>query len=127
MKNSFEHWSTALAIVESENNPNTKLGDSGKALGRWQEHPSFVFDWLTDNDFDEIDDSWTWDMICERVLLNFYNYAVHYKVDDIVAACGFHMHGNPKRGLISECPDYAKKFQRALDAQELPHGNQKSL
>ena len=40
-----DQFTYALAIVESQNNPNSPLGDGGRAAGRWQIHPDFLWTW----------------------------------------------------------------------------------
>lgn len=40
----FATFAFKLAQVESANNPDAKLGDGGRALGRWQTHPDRLCD-----------------------------------------------------------------------------------
>jgi hypothetical protein len=111
MQLDFEAWSRALAIVESGDNPDVGLGDDGRAAGRWQQHPSFYEQWSTPIPHGTEP---TWDERFAAALRNFYDAAVRFGVDDVDAACGFHLTGQPRSGsAASDTDGYAARFRAA--------------
>jgi hypothetical protein len=64
----FERFASALAMTESNNNPQA-FGDDGLAYGRWQMHPAFVDEWWPD----DVGVDWSWDQLFINALLRFYD------------------------------------------------------
>ena len=104
MNLSFAAWADVLAHVESVNSPEA-WGDAGRAMGRWQMHPAFVRQWEGPARL-----GMTWDDVCREALLRFWNDACQLGLGDVDAACGFHLHGQP-RGKAADAPDYAARFR----------------
>jgi hypothetical protein len=111
----FAVWSKAVAVVESEDNPNIELGDNGQAAGRWQQHPSFTQEWAGRITWGV---SWTWDQVFQAALEAFYQKAVLLGASDETAAVGFHLTGqpNPSEAEINSAngQEYASRFRAAL-------------
>ena len=108
MKLSFVEFDATIREVESENNPEA-WGDDGRAMGSRQEHPAFVAQWFPSIHWRL---AMKWDDVTRGALLAFYNRAVADGVDDVDAAVGFHLHGQP-HGNAGDSPDYAQRFREA--------------
>lgn len=113
----FAAWSRALALTESDNDPDVRLGDDGQAAGRWQQHPSFTQEWAGRITWGV---EWTWDQVFEAALRAFYEKAVQSGVADAVAAVGFHLHGQPQASAADMASPggsaYAARFEANLAA-----------
>lgn len=105
---SFQDFAHALALTESDDDPNAPLGDGGRAAGRWQQHPTFYERWAPKIPYGTEP---TWDARFEAALLAFYDQAVAHDIDDVDAACGFNLHGAPIAGSAAQDPDYAARFR----------------
>lgn len=85
-----QQFSTALGLTESNGNPNSPLGDHGRALGRFQVHPDWVFDWS--NRLGIVPKlSETWDSFVERMVQAFYTHHVGGTLSDVEIAMAFHI------------------------------------
>lgn len=80
-------WRHALALVESGDNPHARFGDGGQALGRWQMHPSFVWEWGPD----EVGLRETWDQVCAAALLAFFTSRSKGAASALILAMEFHL------------------------------------
>ena|SRR5882757_9105374 len=99
-----KQFTTALGLTESRGNPNSPLGDSGQAMGRWQVHPCWVWDHCKLVPFI----SETWDAWVERNIEAFYN--AHTFLPAVEIAMFFHL---GHRALIADADwdtNYAKRF-----------------
>ena len=100
---------TCLAKTESNDDPNIHLGDGGRALGRFQVHPDWV--WTQCQRFGikpALNE--TWDSFITRLVIEFFN---HYAValDDLGVAMYFHL---GHRALPTDADwdkGYAERFQ----------------
>lgn len=100
-------WRHALALVESGDDPNGSFGDAGQALGRWQMHPAFVWQWGPD----EVGLSETWDQVCAAALLAFYTARSKESQSALYLAMEFHLGVEAVReGKWDE--GYAESFTR---------------
>ena len=99
-----------IAVVESNNNPNAPLGDDGRALGRFQVHPDWLFDWSTNYHITPHLME-TWDSFVIRVVEAFYQS--HTTMMDVEIAMYFHL-GHPCKSTDSDWDkDYAERFTTA--------------
>jgi hypothetical protein len=104
-----------LAHTESKSNPNAPLGDDGRALGRWQVHPDWV--WSTARRFSLqplLNESW--DRFVERLVTAFYKEHSQY-LSDIEVAMFFHLghlespdQSGWDKGYAERFEEYAKKL-----------------
>lgn len=111
MKLTFEQFAQALALTESNDNPNAPLGDDGRAAGRWQMHPSFYEEWTTPIPHGTEP---SWDTQFRNALFRFYMRAVRNGIDDADAACGFNLSGQPEPGMAARDPVYAQRFNENM-------------
>lgn len=108
------NFAHAIAIVESNDNPNAPLGDAGRALGRYQVHPDWV--WTQCRRFTLAPFlNETWDAFIVRLVQAFY---VGYSgtMPDVEVAMYFHLghHAHPSDGDWDQ--EYASRFVAASDA-----------
>ena len=84
-----DDFAHAIAIVESGDNPNAPLGDHGRALGRYQMHPDFMWDWCKRlNIHPELNE--TWDSFQYRLILRHYSFYSGQGLTDVQCAMSFH-------------------------------------
>lgn len=111
----------AIAEIESSDNPNTSLGDHGRAAGRWQQHPFFTFQWspfgpkginLTGDERVAVHHNPTQDLVEELALRLFYRSAPPQKRDEDIAVA-YHLHGYHVYN-DGDDPEYRAKFLKAL-------------
>jgi len=99
-----------LGLVESDGNPNAKLGDGGRAFGRWQVHPDWVFEWAlrlkVTPKLNEL-----WDDFMRRLIKAFYNFPFHLKLQPIEVAMTFHIGHITHVGQPNWDDDYATRFK----------------
>lgn len=82
-----------VAMVESDNRP-LRWGDSGRAIGRFQDHPSYYARWgPTEADFGGVERSWDW--CFEFAARNFFAAARAHSPGKTLAEIGMarHLHG----------------------------------
>lgn len=93
-----------LAMTESHDNPNAQLGDNGRALGRFQVHPDWV--WTQCKRFGiQPTLNETWDSFITRLVTAFYNhYAISMSPVDI--AMYFHI----GHVVTIDSPDWDKGY-----------------
>lgn len=82
----YEKWRSALAMTESQNNPHA-WGDEGLAVGRWQMHPAFVWDFGPD----DVTVRESWDALFMSTLLNFFTERGPVVKDPVRLAMEFHL------------------------------------
>lgn len=82
----FNKWKAALAMTESTNNDRA-WGDEGLAVGRWQMHPAFVWDFGPD----DVAVRESWDALFADTLLNFYATRAPHVPDPVKLAMEFHL------------------------------------
>jgi len=108
----------ALALIESRNNPNTPLGDHGRAAGRWQQHPYFTWRWspfgpmgvhLSENERAEVKGNPTQDVVEEMAVRLFFRYAPPDKAPASIAVA-YHLHGS--HIYNDDDPEYRARFLR---------------
>ena len=108
-----------LAMTESKNDPFVHLGDGGRALGRFQVHPDWV--WTQCSRFGmkpELNE--TWDAFVTRLVVAFFN---HYalSMDDLGVAMYFHLgHRTDPTAPDWDAP-YAERFQTYAADMSRPH------
>ncbi len=108
MSTDAERFRQAIAIVESNDNPDVGLGDAGRAFGRYQVHPDWVGSWsyrLVVHP--QVGD--TWDKWCGRLVEAFFIHCVSIGLDMSETAVYFHL-GHP--GGSDDA--YRARFQAAL-------------
>lgn len=105
-------FATAIGIVESNGNPNSPLGDDGRALGRFQVHPDELWGWATRLTlYPHLSE--TWDSFVDRVVQRFYTFHVAQSLTPVQIAMCWHL------GHISRESDpdwdsgYAARFAAA--------------
>ena len=102
-------FATAIGLVESNGNPNSKLGDDGRALGRFQVHPDECWGWAKRLSLAP-QLSETWDSFVERIVEGFYSFHTDQGLTAIQTAMTWHI-GHIVR---EESPDwdlgYASRF-----------------
>ena len=103
---SFLH---ALALTESDDNPNAPLGDHGRALGRWQVHPDWLDEWSTHYRLTPVL-SETWDSYIARVVGSFYCDHAPRGFSDVQVAMHFHLGHPALEGSADWDKQYADRF-----------------
>ena len=78
----------ALALTESEDNANAPFGDHGRALGRWQVHPDWLWGWAKRAHLAPFLNE-KWNDFIERVVMSFVNYAIKLGLEPIGVALYF--------------------------------------
>lgn len=102
----FEEFADALSRTESNNNDRA-YGDEGLALGRWQMHPAWFFEWQLHTC--KVDDSWF--AVFRAALENFFKS--HKEQDPVRLAMIFHLGAAAvARGKWDAA--YAERFQKCL-------------
>jgi len=104
----FEEWASALAEIESRNNPHA-WGDSGLACGRWQMHPAFYHDWFLSTL--GVEDSW--DTVFSRALERFYQHYTERDPSPVRAAMIFHLGAHAVIDLHRWDDEYERRFRAA--------------
>lgn len=100
-----------IAVIESNDNPNAPLGDAGRALGRYQVHPDWVWTQcrrlVTAPILNE-----TWDSFIVRLVEGFYQL-YSPAMPDVEVAMFFHLghHAHPTDGDWDT--HYAARFNAA--------------
>jgi hypothetical protein len=95
-----------LAQVESNNNP-TAWGDRGQAMGRFQVHPAWMWDWA-----DQPRINMTWDEWAEAAVFAFFD--AHPGLNPRLLMMQFHI-GHAVTPTGSEWDDaYAKRWDDAV-------------
>lgn len=101
-----------LAVTESGDNPNIKLGDEGRALGRWQCHPDRAWDeahrYGIAPHLGE-----TWDSFIHRVLAAMYEARTKQGHSPTVIAMYWHVGHFTMPGDGDWDHDYAARFDKA--------------
>ena len=103
-----EQFARALALTESNDNPEA-WGDAGRAMGRWQVHPDWVWTWAKHYGLEPPLNA-TWDSFVRSVVAAFANDHLRNMLPDGVAMY-FHL-GHPnglERGDWDD--DYAQRFE----------------
>jgi hypothetical protein len=108
IKTPADKFIQAIALVESNDNPNAPLGDHGRAAGRFQQHPTFYEQWHIPISRGT---NPTWDQCFEWALLHFYSNRPGDKSDADVAVA-YHLHGYHR--YVEDDPEYRAKFEKAL-------------
>jgi hypothetical protein len=99
----------ALAMTESLNCPDVMLGDGGRAAGRYQMHPDWVF-WASQHYHITPHLNETWDSFFTRLVTAFYGDFVRYETP-LVIAMRFHIgHLVPSPSSPNWDEAYAKRF-----------------
>jgi len=103
-----EQFIWCLSMTESHNNPDSKLGDSGRAEGRFQIHP----DWM-DTQMRKFAIrpalNETWNTFFTRLVTAFYNWEIR-NMDAVHCAMYFHM-GHPTNQTNEDWDkEYADRF-----------------
>ena len=108
-----DQFTYALGIVESSNNPNAPLGDAGRALGRYQCHPDFVWQWAHRLGLaPQLNE--TWDSFLTRLVVAFYNFHAPQNLTDVQIAMTFHEGHITREGDPSWDAGYALRFADAV-------------
>lgn len=74
-------------MTETGNNVQA-WGDDGQAVGRWQEHPSFIQEWAGHITWGL---DWTVDQVCRTALLSFFLERGKVVTDPVHLAMEFHL------------------------------------
>ena len=113
-----QQFATAIGAVESNNNPNSPLGDHGRAFGQFQVHPDWVFDWARRlalaPQLGEL-----WDSFIERLVCAFYSFHVS-QLSAPEIAMTFHIGHVVHFGGADWDAGYGDRFSKA--AAGLPRG-----
>lgn len=102
-----EQFASVLAEVESRGNWQA-WGDEGRAMGRWQVHPDWLWGWSKRYQLQPVLDE-TWDSFVMRVVVAFARDHLLSGMSPVSVAMYFHLghEGDYDR-------DYAVRFQEAL-------------
>jgi hypothetical protein len=108
-----------LGKTESNDNPNVHLGDNGRALGRFQVHPDWVYTQSARFGLKPFLNE-TWDSFITRLVTAFYEHNIQF-IAPVDVAMYFHLgHRTP-----STAPDwdaeYAERFNVFAADVALPH------
>lgn len=101
----FEKWRAALANTESNDNDRA-WGDEGLAVGRWQMHPAFVWDFGPD----VVTVRESWDALFSATLRNFWDERSRVTPDGVKLAMEFHLGVTAVRDGQWDEP-YAQRFK----------------
>lgn len=105
-----QQFAQIIAIIESGNISNPPLGDGGRAIGKYQMHPDFVFGWATRlGKLPMLGE--TWDSFFSRLIQGYYAFRVAGGYTPIQIAMSFHR-GHPMREDSPDwlADDYAARF-----------------
>jgi hypothetical protein len=103
-----EEWIDALGKTESNSAPNAPLGDGGRAMGRWQVHPDWLWGWASHYGIlPKLSE--TWDEFVRRILERFAYDHLGW-LGDVRSAMYFHIGHIAKETDPSWDKDYAKRF-----------------
>ena len=102
-----EQFVRALALTESNDNPEA-WGDAGRAMGRWQVHPDWVWTWANKYALEPALNE-TWDSFIHRLVTAFANE--HLSIGNSTqVAMHFHL-GHRSNSLAFDWDaDYAQRF-----------------
>ncbi len=104
-----EQFLTCLAKTESNDNPNAPLGDHGRALGRFQTHPDWV--WTQCKRFGiQPTLNETWDSFITRLVIAFFEHYIQ-TMDEMEVAMYFHLGHHTKPTDADWDSGYAERFQ----------------
>ena len=102
-----EQFASVLAEVESGGNWQA-WGDEGRAMGRWQVHPDWLWGWAKNYRVEPALDE-TWDAFVMRVVLAFARDHFARGMSAVTVAMYFHL------GHLGDFDrDYAARFDEAL-------------
>jgi hypothetical protein len=103
----------AIARVESSDDPNVRLGDNGRAAGRYQQHPTFYASWQPTTAELQTMHEPTWDQCYELALRKFWRKR---PVDKAFAdvAVAYHLHG--QHVYSGDDQTYRQRFESARKA-----------
>lgn len=108
----FVTFAYKLAVIESGNNPNVKLGDNGCALGRWQIHPDRLWDEAHHYGVaPQLDESW--DSLVRRVLNAVFAARTKQGYSPIDIAMYWHLGHFTQPGDADWDTLYAERFNAA--------------
>ena len=107
-----QHFAQCIGQVESNNNANAPLGDGGRAFGRFQTHPDWVWDWAhrlaIAPQLGEL-----WDSFIERLVCGFYGFhCSHLSAPEI--AMSFHIGHIVRFGGDDWDVGYGNRFSMAV-------------
>ena len=106
-----QQFATVVGIVESNGDPNSPLGDHGRALGRFQIHPDEMWAWANRLALaPELGE--TWDSFIERIVEGFYTFHTA-RLAPIEVAMTWHIGHITKEGDPDWDASYAAKFNAA--------------
>lgn len=98
-----------LGMTESNDDPNAHLGDGGRALGRFQTHPDWI--WTQCKRFGlQPALNETWDSFITRLVTAFYNHYID-SMEAIEVAMYFHMGHHVRQTDADWDQGYADRFQ----------------
>ncbi len=104
-----ETFATILGLVESDGNLNAPLGDDGRAAGRFQIHPDFLWEWAfrlkVQPKLNE-----RWDSFYSRLVQAFFTFPFHLKLLPVEVAMTFHM-GHIVRRTDPLPPDWDRDYE----------------
>lgn len=84
------NFAKAIAVVESGDRSNPPLGDDGRALGRYQMHPDWLWEWATNlKTVPALSE--TWDAYFTRLIQQYFGYRTGQGLTAIQAAVSFHV------------------------------------
>lgn len=108
----LERFVHALAMTESGNNTNAPLGDNGRAMGRFQVHPDWVFTFSSAYHLSPMLGE-TWDSFITRIVRAFYQeHVIKYGMTAEEIAMAFHIGHIVKADSSDWDVAYAERFHR---------------
>jgi hypothetical protein len=100
---------TCLAETESGDHPDVHLGDAGRAFGRWQVHPDWV--WTQCRRFGiQPTLNETWDSFIRRLVTAFFEHYIQ-TMDESEVAMYFHLGHHTLPTDTDWDAGYAERFQ----------------
>ena len=85
-----EEFARILGLVESDGQPNAPNGDNGRAMGRFQIHPDWMWEWANRLHIQpRLSESW--DSFHERLVMKFFQFPFHLKLLPVEVAMTFHL------------------------------------
>ncbi len=103
-----ETFATILGLVESDGNPNALLGDDGRAAGRFQIHPDFLWEWANRLKLQpKLNERW--DSFYSRLVQAFFTFPFHLKLLPVEVAMTFHK-GHIVRWATPLPPDWDQDY-----------------
>ncbi len=113
--NPTERFLHALAVTESNDNPDAPFGDCGRAVGRYQAHPDWVVTFMSAYEMKPIIGD-SWDTFVAKLISKFYEiHTEKYNLNPEEVAMTYHIGHIVHPSSTDWDVEYANKFRDAYN------------